>query len=153
VTLLTLAAGPALAAEAPFARWGQALPDPALAEQRGGFINAEGLKVAVGLESLVRINDEVRSEVALQLPDLTELAKGTANIGARVQVIHNGRGNALPEGFADRMSGLGTVIQNSLDDQVIQNLKAMNIEISGVRSLRNGQLKARINSQIVESLR
>ena len=151
--LLWAGVGPAPAAQAPLESWGAALPEPVLAEQRGGFINAEGLKIAVGLESLVRINGELRSAMQVQLPDLRQLARGGHTLGSQLEVIQNGPGNALPGDFADQVSGLGTVIQNSLNDQVIQNLKSLNIEISGYRGLRNSQLKSRINSQIVESLR
>jgi len=153
MTLLALTAAPALAAESPRAQWGNPLPEPVLAEQRGGFIDADGFKVSVGLDSLVRINDEVRSQVSLQLPDLSKLADGTANLANRIQVIQNGPGSSLPDGLADGLSGLGTVIQNTLDGQVIKNLKSLNIEIAGTRNLRSSQLKSRINSQIVESLR
>ena len=152
LVLLAASAGPAGAA-APAAWAGPPVPETVLAEQRGGFINAEGLKVSVGLESLVRINDERRSQLSVQLPDLSQVAKGTAELSSQLQVIQNGPGSTLSADAGDQLSGLGTVIQNTLDNQLIQNLKALNIEIGGLQSQRHSQIKSRINTQIVESLR
>ena len=148
--LLLAGAAPTGAAPA----WGdEAIPDRELARMRGGFINAEGLKIDVGLESLVRVNGELRSAVDVQLPDLTELATGAGGLASQLEVIQNGPGNSLPGNLADQVSGLGTVIQNSLNDQVIQNLKSLNIDIRGYRGLGDAQLKGRIQSQIIDSLR
>jgi hypothetical protein len=133
--------------------WGGPVPEKILEKQRGGFINANGLKVSVGLESLVRINDELRSNVQVQLPDLTRLAREGGSLGSRVEIVQNGPGNTLPSDLQDRLSGLGTVIQNSLNDQVIQNLKSMNIEISGLRGANTSQIKSQITTHMVESLR
>jgi len=153
LSLFLLLAGPVTARVDLAGEWGAPVPAQALEEQRGGFINANGLKVSVGLESLVRINDELRSNVQVQLPDLTRLAREGGTLGSQVEVIQNGPGNTLPSDLQDRLSGLGTVIQNSLNDQVIQNLKSMNIEISGLRGANTSQIKSRITTHMVESLR
>jgi hypothetical protein len=153
LSLFLLLAGPVAARVDLAGEWGAPVPAQTLEEQRGGFINAEGLKVSVGLESLVRINNELRSNVTVQLPNLTELAREGGTLGSQVEVVQNGPGNTLPSDLQNRISGLGTVIQNSLNDQVIQNLKSLNIEISGIRRANTSQIKSQITTQLVESLR
>lgn len=153
LSLFVLLSGPVAVSAGPLAHWGSPLPAQTLEKQRGGFINAEGLKVSVGLESLVRINEELRSNVQVQLPDLTRLAREGGSLGSRVEIVQNGPGNTLPSDLQDRLSGLGTVIQNRLNDQVIQNLKSMNIEISGLRGANTSQIKSQITTHMVESLR
>jgi hypothetical protein len=148
---LGLTAG-ASAAPAP-PGWGQALPERVLAQQRGGFIDENGLKITVGLESLVRVNGELRSQLQVQLPDLAQLAKAGTTLNGQMAVVQNGTGNSLPADLGSQVSGLSTFIQNSLDDQVIQNLKSLNIEISGLQGLSRSQIKQRVNGQLVESLR
>ena len=124
-----------------------------LAQQRGGFIDENGLKITVGLESLVRVNGELRSQLQVQLPDLAQLAKAGTTLNGQMAVVQNGTGNSLPADLGNQVSGLSTFIQNSLDDQVIQNLKSLNIEISGLQGVKRSQIKQRINNQLVESLR
>mgnify|MGYP006285043435 CR=1 FL=1 len=129
------------------------VPRAVLAEQRGGLLNADGLKVTVGLESLVRINGNVESRDRIRVPDLSGDTAQRLFSGDRVQIVQNGPGNSLPADLADSISGMGTVIQNSLDNQTIQHLKALNIDISGLEGYREGQLGARVQTQILDSLR
>lgn len=142
ILLLSLA-GPALAEPA-----GQASPgpfDPAnavdsatLDEARGGFITADGLVVTLGLERLVSINGNVVERTQMQLGDIGKLASGQGSISSealgQLRLIQNGDVHAVTPASANLLGG--TLIQNTLNDQLIRNQTSINATVNTAGMLR-----------------
>ena len=103
-----------------------------LDDYRGGFITDNGLAVTLGIERIVTINGNVAEHSDLELGDLGRLTSGqstlTADTAAQVRLIQNGGGQ-----FAVQMGNNalgGTIIQNSLNDQLIRNQTIINASVN-----------------------
>lgn len=106
-----------------FAKW-EHVSDSELDASRGGFLLPNGVNLDLSIEKVVLINGEAISTQKYQLPE-------TMNT-----LVQNGIRNhyAAPELPG---STLGSVIQNTMDYQTIQNIKTIDIEISNVKNLAN----------------
>lgn len=136
-----------------------ALNTGSLDEIRGGFeLDGTGLKFSFGIERAVYINGELIASTTLNLKDLQQtagggispvtLAPGTA--GA-LGIIQNGVGNNIAATITSNMAG--TVIQNSLNDQRIQNVTTINATVNSMQAVRAMSVQSAIQSGIVSSLR
>ena len=103
-----------------------------LDDYRGGFVTNNGLEVSLGIERIVTINGNVAEHSDLELGDLGRLTSGqstlTADTAAQVRLIQNGGGQ-----FAVQMGNNalgGTIIQNSLNDQLIRNQTIINASVN-----------------------
>ena len=105
---------------------------------RGGFLTADGLVVSLGLERMVSINGTVVERTELQLGDIGKLARGEGTISrdalGELRLIQNGDVRTMA-GNASNLLG-GTVIQNSLNDQIIKNQTAINATVNTAGMLR-----------------
>lgn len=94
-----------------------------LAQARGGFRLFTGLEVSLGIEREVSINGNVVSRTSLQVTDLgrmsAEQARQTNEALSAVKLIQNGHDNIYVAAMSPQTLG-GTVIQNSLNDQLIR---------------------------------
>lgn len=101
----------------------------------GGFTLGGGLQVALGIERLVSINGNMVSRTLLQVPDMTRLnheqARQTGEALASVQLIQNGHDNFYTAAMAPQMLG-GTVIQNSLNDQLIRSQTVIHASVNSM---------------------
>ncbi|THC39468.1 hypothetical protein [Massilia sp. Mn16-1_5] len=115
-----------------------AVDSAALDEARGGFLTGDGLMVNLGLERLVSINGNVVERTELQLGDIGKLTRGEANLSAdtvgQLRLIQNGDVRSLA-GNAQNLLG-GTIIQNSLNDQLIKNQTSINATVNTAGMLR-----------------
>jgi len=105
---------------------------------RGGFITADGLTVTLGLERLVTINGNVVERTELQLGDLGKLASGQGSVSSetlgQLRLIQNGEVRAISPDSTTLLGG--TVIQNSLNDQLIKSQTAINATVNSAGMLR-----------------
>lgn len=118
--LLPLASAAEFAGVAP-------VSDTQLAHMRGGFSVSRGanrLHLSLGIERLSFVNGELASVTQLGAP------KGTG-----LRLLQNGPGNRFDTSALKSLSSgtLGTAIQNSLDDQTIQNLNVFNVTVTSRR--------------------
>lgn len=115
-----------------------AVDETTLDAARGGFITPDGLVVTLGLERLVSINGNVVERTQMQLGDIGKLARGEAALSrealGELRLIQNGDVRTLA-GNADNLLG-GTVIQNSLNDQLINNQTSINATVNTAGMLR-----------------
>ena len=103
--------------------------DRELARLRGGFSRG-GLEINFGIEHAVLINGVLRSHSIL-------FASGRRQVDAgNLRLIQNGPGNTVSPALLQSASPAVTLIQNSLDYQVIQNLSLYNIEVRNLRAHR-----------------
>jgi hypothetical protein len=116
----------------------QAVDSATLEDARGGFITADGLTVTLGLERLVTINGNVVERTELQLGDIGKLASGQGSVSSetlgQLRLIQNGELRALTPESGGLLGG--TVIQNSLNDQLIRNETAINATVNTAGMLR-----------------
>lgn len=140
----------------PFVLW-QKVPDRELAKMRGGFITSDGLNINVGLERLVMIDGTVKTRFNLDLSglgrpqDTPNPLPGDQN--KMIQLVQNGEHNVVtadvPASFA---RGALTIIQNSLDGKLIQNLTTLQIDVSGMSQYRTTTLGRSINMEQIRAL-
>lgn len=110
---------------------------------RGGFVTDSGLAVSLGLERIVTINGNVADSSRIDFGDLGSLAAGRTTLPAdaanQLRIIQNG-GGAIGVDFGPSALG-GTVIQNSLNNQLINNATIINasVEARGMLQTMNFQ--------------
>ena len=138
----------------PFSPWPR-ISDQELAKLRGGFITADGLNINIGLEQLVMIDGTVKTHYNFDLSGLGgSPAPGAADQNKRIQLIQNGDHNQVtPDVPANFGGGALTVIQNSLDAQLIQNFTVLKVDVSGMSQFRSDALGRSIGVELVRSLR
>lgn len=124
------------------------LDDAVLDTQRGGFAAPGGLQMTFGIERAVFVNGVLESTTHLRLEDLGQVV---ANLppGATLAVVQNGGGNtfatSLPAGT------LGTVVQNSLDDQLLQVVSTIEISVNSAELLRGMRLDMSLQDALTRS--
>ena len=123
-----------------------------LDELRGGFLTDGGLKITLGIERSVFINNELVATTVLNVPDLAALlARGAAPAqlqGSPTLLIQNGPGNSLGQSVLQSFGrGMLTIIQNSLDNQLVQGQTVINTTISGVGSMGMSETISALNVQ------
>lgn len=100
-----------------FDNWERA-SDSELDQLRGGFVLPNGVNIDFSLEKITSLNGTVVSSSFFQLP-------------GNVSLIQNGNMNQAP-GLA--ISGVGSVIQNNLDNQTISTITNINIAVSHLKN-------------------
>lgn len=127
--------------------------DAQLDRMRGGFDVGGGLMVSLGIQQATYINGQLVTQTVIPLTQLNQLTTAqAATLRERLNtltVVQNGPGNrygniqspsdgsALVSQIAG--AGAGTVIQNSLNGQRIQQLTTIDATSNGMGLLRAGQ--------------
>ena len=110
-----------------------------LEEARGGFLVADGLEVTLGIERMVTINGNVVDRAEIQLGDIGKLAQGNGLVSqealGELRLIQNGVASALRGEATASLLG-GTLIQNSLNDQMISAQTTLNATVNTAGMLR-----------------
>ena len=136
-----------------------ALDTGSLDEIRGGFeLDGTGLKFSFGIERAVFINGELIASTTLNLRDL-QVTAGVGGAASAVPsgaagalgIVQNGAGNSVATTITPNM--VGTVIQNSLDNQKIQNVTTINASVNSLQAVRAISVQSAIQSGIIGSLR
>jgi len=98
---------------------------------RGGFIDPNGLNVSLGIERIVTVNGNIAATSNINFGDLRSLTSGktalSADAASQLNLIQNGKGT-LNVQFGPSVLG-GTVIQNSLNNQLINNATIINASV------------------------
>lgn len=117
---------------------------------RGGFLTANGLVVTLGLERLVTINGNVVERTQMQLGDIGKLARGEGALSreavGELRLIQNGDVRTMAGNGANLLGG--TVIQNSLNDQLIKNQTSINATVNTAGMLRALNFGASLNNAL-----
>jgi hypothetical protein len=139
-------------ADAPVAGFDATQPvEPAaLDELRGGFEMPGGLVVSLGIDRIVTINGNVVERSQLNLGDLGTLTSGMSKVSAdtanQVRLIQNGIGTANLALGRDVLGG--TIIQNSLNDQLINNQTIINASVNARGMLQNMNFQSTLNNAL-----
>jgi len=117
------------------------LPEAELAFQRGGFELPNGMQVSLGIESMVMINGEPVAHSTWTDGQVLRTRPGIQREG-----LHVGPLNSLA---ASGDQGLGWLVQNRLDGQLIQHVNDLHLRLDGVRGLTDPALGRMIEAQSV----
>ena len=115
---------------------------------RGGFEAPGGLRMSFGIERAVFINGVLHSTTHLKLEDLGQVV-ATLPPGATLAVIQNGPGNSVATTLPANV--LGTVIQNSLDDQTLQVVNKIDIKVNSAEMLRGALMQQSLQDALNRS--
>lgn len=143
-------------ARAPWEGEAVAMNSSQLEGVRGGFMTDTGLKLSFGIERAVYINGTLVTMTSLNVADLSKLSAGQAAVatlnGGTLAVVQSGAGNTFLPG-AVIGSAVGTVVQNTLDNQKIQSVTTVNATVNSAGILRSLNLQQSVQSAITNSLR
>lgn len=139
---LALAAWPAQGEAPPATGVGEGwvpVEESLLDQSRGGFTFETGLKLSLGIERVVSINGEVVARTSVQLTDISRLgaeqAQQTSDALSAVKLVQNGRDNIYLGAMSTQTLG-GTVIQNSLNDQLIRTHTVIHSSVNSMALLK-----------------
>ena len=132
-----------------------ALADEQLEQVRGGFEAANGLMISFGIERAVYINGELVTTTSLTMSDRGTVSTGQAGaVGvntAGMTLIQNGPGNTFLA--TPSASSIGTVIQNTLNNQKIQNVTAVNAVVNSAQIFKGLSLQSTLSNALTSALR
>ena len=127
-----------------------AVSDRSLDKVRGGFTTSTGLQVSFGIERSVSVNGNLVAKTSF---NVSEHGKVTSSPGSgNLTLVQNGAGNVALIGPVSAAT-LGTVVQNTLNDQKIQTVTAVNATVNSLQILRLQNLESSLRGAIVDSLR
>jgi len=138
----------------PFGDRQVAVSEKLLDDVRGGF-GVDGLNISFGIERAVYINGALVTTTSLNLSDLGRITAGsgvTAFNAGTIALIQSGAGNLVSAGTFSS-GAVGTVIQNTLDGQKIQNLTVINATTNSLGALRGINLESSMRGAVIDSLR
>ena len=121
-----------------------------LDDMRGGFDTPLNLTLSFGIERAVYLNGALVTTTSFNLPALGGImrddASGQATPVSSVALLQNGSGNTFVTPTIAPLAA--TVIQNTLNNQTIQNLTTINASANSPQLLRNNFLQSLIRDSI-----
>lgn len=155
--LLFGAAGPAWAGSAFFDAL-HAVPDEELAQMRGGYTSAGGVEVAFGIETAVFIDGILQAVTSFNstadvfsLPDpRIVMATGLNSNSVGMQLVNSQL--TMESMDVDALkSQLMTVVQNSQDHRVIDNITQLNAVVTSLDAFRQIRFLDSLQQQMIDS--
>lgn len=153
---LLLAAWPAFG-EVPLAGLGAdwvPVPEAVLEASRGGFTFDTGLQLTLGIDREVSINGEVVSRTSLHVTDVSRLsveqARQTSEALSAVKLVQNGHDNMVVGAMSTQTLG-GTVIQNSLNDQLIRTHTVIHSSVNSMALLKTLNFQGSLGDAIARA--
>ena len=137
----------------PFGDRQVAIAESSLDRVRGGF-SVEGLNISFGIERATYINGALVTTTTLNVSELGRITAGTAasfNVGS-MGLIQSGSGNVVSPTTISAGS-VGTVIQNTLDGQKIQNVTIINATTNSLGLLKGMNMQSSLRGAVIDSLR
>lgn len=132
-----------------------ALGDARLADIRGGFQPPGGVMLSFGIERAIYINGSLVASTSLVDAAGAGSVGGTPSITAGASpstLIQNGAGNAYVSGPMSS-ANVGTVIQNSLNDQRIAHVTSISATVNSLQLTRAQNFESALRGALVDSLR
>jgi len=151
----------------PLAGWGDKLTgmipasDQELSAMRGGFLIDDGLLVSFGIERATYVNGLLDTASNLTFSRIDGVAglqqSASALPGANsVKVIQIGPAgsNTFTSGSlaASALPGGFTVIQNSLNNQIVNNITTINASVANMNLFRSLNLTSLISQQVIHGI-
>lgn len=125
-----------------------AASDQELDSQRGGFIINDGLPISFGVIQASSINGELLAINTWNGPQIDQIGGNVPTL------IRNGQGNDFgPVRLDNVMPGGLTIIQNTLDQQVIRNMTIISAEVANSNVLSQTNLSLSLTNQMIHAIR
>lgn len=123
-----------------------------LDDVRGGFTTESGLRISFGIERAVYINGNLVTSTSFRVADLDRISAGQSPAidPAMLTLIQNGAGNTFTATATP--SAIGTAIQNTLNDQRIQNITVINATVNSLDILRSMNLQSTLRNAVSNSV-
>ena len=121
---------------------------------RGGF-SGNGVNISFGIERAVYVNGALVATTSLNVSDLGKITagRGTTSFDAgTIALVQSGAGNLVTPG-AISSAAIGTVVQNTLDGQKIQNVTVINATVNSLSVLRSLNFQSSLRGAVIDSLR
>jgi hypothetical protein len=132
-----------------------AVAESVLDQSRGGFTLDTGLQLTLGIEREVSINGNVVSRTSLRLTDLSRLsveqARQTSEALSAVKLVQNGSDNIYQAAMSGQTLG-GTVIQNSLNDQLIRTHTVIHSSVNSMALLKTLNFQGSLGDAIARGV-
>ncbi|MEO8407109.1 MAG: hypothetical protein ABI476_01600 [Oxalobacteraceae bacterium] len=129
--------------------------DTDLDQMRGGFDTGSGLLVSFGIQRAVYINGNLVTTTSFHIPDVSKVTSAQAamlgSAAGTVNVVQNGPGNTIQSGALSQAVA-GTVIQNSLNNQHIQNLTIIDTTTNSLGMLKSLNSQSALKDALSNSL-
>lgn len=127
-----------------------------LARMRGGFIDASGLEVSLGIERLVTLNGNIVSRTALTIPDIATLSADQAREAesalSSINLVRSGSDTMTLPPTVTSVPG-ATLIQNSMDGQHIDSHTVINSSVNTLGLLTSLNFQGSLGDAIARSAR
>lgn len=132
-----------------FTQW-TPVSETILDHMRGGFqSNPNGPLMSFGIERSVFLNGQLVGSTVLNIPNLMQLAGNPSNT---FTLLQTGGGNTVIPGTSS-LPALMTVLQNSLDNQNIQNHTVINAVVPALSWVRSLALGNALSQATVSAIR
>lgn len=109
--------------------------DDTLSGMRGGFISVSGLQINFGLYSQTMVNNNIVSNLTISTDGLNGILPGNLQ-----QLIQTGNSNQAGVSSSSVPINVLTVVQNTTDNQIIQNANILDITVSNISAYRDQQI-------------
>lgn len=125
--------------------------DPArLAAMRGGYELPSGLVLSFAIERAVYVNGELVASSRISIPDPSQLtaeqARSLSALGDTL-LVQVGQGNSFQAGGSG-----GVVVQNTLDNQNIRTLTAIDLNVGSLGLLQDLNANAALQQGILNAV-
>lgn len=125
-----------------------AVADEDLAEMRGGMITADGLKIDFSLTTQMLVNNVLQHQFQVTSDTANEIDPKDL-----ITVIQLGQNNiSLPVEQIKDLPGAISIIQNTLDDQLIQQFNILDVTVNGQNNFKQQVRTPLMNFMNVNSL-
>lgn len=128
--------------------------DASLADCRGGFDLESGLVASFGIDRAIYINGNLVANVSVDISDLARIddtqAKALATLVNGATLVRNGPGNFIDPASFNRATG-AIVIQNTLDNQRIQALTALNTTVRNLNQFTSMNVANSLQQALIRS--
>ncbi len=128
------------------------VPDAELATSRGGYLGQDGLLVSFGIERAVYVNGVLSASSSLNFSSAGALKSGAPGT-TLVQIGPDGSNLFRAAQGTGALPGGLTVIQNTLDRQVISNHLAINAQLANMSIFRDISLQSALRQQMINAVR
>ena len=122
---------------------------------RGGFTGPQGLAVSLGIERLVAINGALVSRTSFHVADIgrldAEQARQASATLSQVKLVQSGSDNMMQAGFASATLA-GTVIQNTLNDQLIESRTVIDASVNSMGLLKDINFNGNVSDAIAQAV-
>ncbi len=129
--------------------------DASLAATRGGFDLGGGMSISFGLTRMVTVNGDLVTSTSIQIPDLSRLTNAqsamlASQFGA-VRIVQNGMIATADNARLPGAPGT-TLIQNSLDNQMIKSRTVLDVNVGSLGILKAFNTQSAIRDAVINAL-